>query len=152
MAGEFDDGVLRVRRVLGEAGVGYAGAWARLSGGNGEDAFCGSSGHGGAARGRRWPRGFSPWRRRARVSVEIGEGAREGGSGGGEWTRRVPGVSPDASRRRGRARGEGSVVGVLNQLGGIPPSSLEARGEEDDRGGAAGPAGGPRPGRQVGFF
>ena len=88
----------------------------------------------------------------ARVSVEIGEGAREGGSGGGEWTRRVPGVSPDESRRRGRARGVGCVVDMLSQLGGIPPSSLEARGEEDDRGGAAGPSGGPRPGRQVGFL
>ena len=87
-------------------------------------------------------------------SVGDGLGERGGGrdSGGREWTRRVPGVSPDASRRRGRARGEDSVVGVLNQLGGIPPSSLEARGEEDDRGGATGPAGGPRPGRQVGFF
>ena len=43
-------------------------------------------------------------------------------------------VSPDASRRRGRARGVRGVVDVLKQLGGIPPSSLGARGEEDDRG------------------
>jgi hypothetical protein len=64
----------------------------------------------------------------ARVFVELGEGAREGGSGGGEWTRRAPGGLQTRVEGAGGARGEGSVVGVLNQLGGIPPSSLGARG------------------------
>ena len=45
-----------------------------------------------------------------------------------------PRGSPEASRRAREARGVRGVVGVLKQLGGIPPSSLGARGEEDDRG------------------
>ena len=88
----------------------------------------------------------------ARVSVEIFARAREGGPGGGEWAH--------GSSRSGVARGEGSgrvggdqgIVAVLGWLGGIPPSSLEARGEEDDKvGGGPGPAG-PSPRRQVRFF
>ena len=87
----------------------------------------------------------------ARVFVELGEGAREGGSGGGEWTRRVPGGLQTRVEGAGGARGVGCDVAVLGWLGGIPPSSLEARGEEDDKvGGGPGPAG-PRPGRKVGF-
>ena len=43
-------------------------------------------------------------------------------------------VSPEATRRAGEAGGDRGVVDVLKQLGGIPPSSLGARGEEDDRG------------------
>ena len=68
------------------------------------------------------------------------------------WRGRAPGC---LQRRLGgsrRAGGDRGVVDVLKQLGGIPPSSLEARGEEDAKGRRwAGPAG-PRPGRQVGLF
>jgi len=55
-------------------------------------------------------------------------GVRGRGSGGGEWTRRVSGVLQKRVEGPGRARGEAGVVGVLKQLGGIPPSSLGARG------------------------
>ena len=50
------------------------------------------------------------------------------------WRGRAPGC---LQRRLGgsrRAGGDRGVVDVLKQLGGIPPSSLGARGEEDDRG------------------
>ena len=56
MAGEFDDDVLRVRRVLGEAGVGFRGARARLAWGNDEVDVAGDEGHGGEAVGVESPR------------------------------------------------------------------------------------------------
>ena len=83
--------------------------------------------------------------------VEFVLGVRGRGSEGGEWMRRVPGVLQKRVEGPGRARGVRGVVGVLNQLGGIPPSSLGARGgRRQGGGGGPGPAG-PRPGRQVGF-
>ena len=92
------------------------------------------------------------WRRRRSVVVELGEGAREGSSGGVEWRRGALGLLQARLGGSGRAGGGRGVVDVLKQLGGIPPSSLGARGEVDDKGRRrAGPAGGPRPGRQVGF-
>ena len=95
---------------------------------------------------------FNPWRRRRSVFVELVEGAREGGSGGGK---RVRGTEVRLQGRlggSGGARGDGSVVAVLGWLGGIPPSSLDARGRKTTGEGAAGPAGGPRPRRQVSLF
>ena len=95
---------------------------------------------------------FSPWRQWRSVFVELVEGAREGGSGGGE---RVRGTEVRLQGRlggSGGARGDGSVVAVLGWLGGIPPSSLDARGRKTTEGGAAGPAGGPRPRRHVSLF
>ena len=71
---------------------------------------------------------FTAWRRRRSVVVELGEGAREGGSGGGEWCRGALGrlqARPEGAERAGGGRCD---VGVLKQLGGIPPSSLGARG------------------------
>ena len=71
---------------------------------------------------------FNPWRRRRSVFIELVEGAREGGSGGGK---RVRGTEVRLQGRlggSGGARGDGSVVAVLGWLGGIPPSSLDARG------------------------
>jgi hypothetical protein len=53
---EFGDGVLRLRRVLGEAVVGFRGARARLTWGNGEDVDAGDEGHGGEAVGVVSPR------------------------------------------------------------------------------------------------
>src|SRR3954469_24969403 len=94
---------------------------------------------------------FTPWRRRRSGVRRARRGSERGRFWRGGWTRRAPGGLQTRVEGAGGARGEGSVVGVLNQLGGIPPSSWEARDEEDDRGGAAGPPGGPRPGRQVGF-
>ena len=56
------------------------------------------------------------------------------GWGGESVARACSWVSPEATRRAGEAGGDRGVVDVLKQLGGIPPSSLGARGEEDDRG------------------
>src|SRR3954467_8758417 len=53
---EFGDGVLRFRRVLGEAGVGFRGARARLTWGNGEVVDAVDEGHGGEAVGVVSPR------------------------------------------------------------------------------------------------
>ena len=50
------------------------------------------------------------------------------------WRGRAPGCLQRRLEGPGRAGGDPGVVGVLKQLGGIPPSSLGARGEEDDRG------------------
>src|SRR3954469_12837878 len=56
VAGEFVDGVLRVRRGLGEAGVGFRGARARFVWGNDEVVDAGDEGHGGEAAGVVSPR------------------------------------------------------------------------------------------------
>ena len=50
------------------------------------------------------------------------------------WRGRAPGCLQRRLGEPGRAGGDRGVVDVLKQLGGIPPSSLGARGEEDDRG------------------
>ena len=71
---------------------------------------------------------FNPWRRLRSVVVELGEGAREGGSGGGEWDRGAEVSLQARLGGSGGARGVRGVVGVLKQLGGIPPSSLGAQG------------------------
>src|SRR3954463_14039205 len=52
----------------------------------------------------------------------------------GEWTRRALGRLQARLGGSGGVRGDQGVVAVLGWLGGIPPSSLDARGEEDDRG------------------
>ena len=88
----------------------------------------------------------------ARVSVELGEREGVGVSGGGEWSRGTRVLLQARVEGAGGARGVGCDVAVLGWLGGIPPSRLEARGEEDDKvGGGPGPAG-PSPRRQVRFF
>ena len=94
------------------------------------------------------------WRRRRSVVVELGEGAREGGSGGVEWCRGALGLLQARLGGSGRAGGDLGVLGVLKQLGGIPPSSLGARGGRRQGEGGAGPAG-PSPwatGRLSHFF
>ena len=68
------------------------------------------------------------------------------------WRGRAPGCLQRRLEGPGRAGGDRGVVDVLKQLGGIPPSSLGARGRKTTGGGAAGPAGGPSPGRQVSLF
>ena len=67
------------------------------------------------------------------------------------WRGRAPGCLQRRLEGLGRPGGDPGIVGVLKQLGGIPPSSLGARGRKTTGGGAAGPAGGPSPGRQVSF-
>ena len=57
----------------------------------------------GAARGRLGHKFFNPWRRRRSVFVELVEGAREGGSGGGK---RVRGTKV---RLQGRLGGSGGA-------------------------------------------
>ena len=64
----------------------------------------------------------------ASVVVGLGEGEREGGSGGLEWCRGALGRLQASLGGSGRAGGVRGVLGVLKQLGGIPPSSLGARG------------------------
>ena len=97
---------------------------------------------------------FTAWRRRRSVVVELGEGAREGGSGGVEWSRGALVLLRTRLGGSGRAGGDLGVLGVLKQLGGIPPSSLGARGGRRQGEGGAGPAG-PSPwatGRLFFFF
>ena len=64
----------------------------------------------------------------ASVVVELGEEEREGGSGGLEWCRGALGRHQASLGGSGRAGGGRGDVDVLKQLGGIPPSSLGARG------------------------
>jgi hypothetical protein len=139
VAGEFDDGVLRVRRVLGEAGVGYGALRLQLEWGFDGVVCCASSGQGGRGWFAHWPRWSVAMAVRVSVSPLFFAGEDEQRLGRGKvWRGRAPGCLRTRVEEPGRARGEASVVGVLKQLGGIPPSSLGARG-------------GRRQGREVGW-
>src|SRR3954469_20995385 len=88
---------------------------------------------------------------RAAVVVEFVAGVRGRSSGGVEWIARVLGRLQARVEGAGGARGDGSVVAVLGCLGGIPPSSLEAREGRRQGEKAAGPARWASPRRQVRF-
>src|SRR4051812_29182128 len=66
--------------------------------------------------------------RRARRGSERGRFWR------GEWSRGTEVRLQGRLGGSGGVRGDQGVIAVLGWLGGIPPSSLDARGEEDDRG------------------
>src|SRR4051812_31621390 len=70
---------------------------------------------------------FRAWRRRR---SGLRRAWRERGCGRlqGEWTCGSSMSCVARGEGSGGARGDGSVVAVLGWLGGIPPSSLEARG------------------------
>ena len=72
--------------------------------------------------------GFNPWRRRRSVRRRVRPGSKREKLWRGEWSRGTEGSLQGRLGGSGRSRGDGSDVGVLNQLGGIPPSSLGARG------------------------
>ena len=86
MAGEFDDGDLRVRRGLGEAGVAWGARRLQLEGGDDGVDGGASPGQGGAARGRRRLRrlhghGDGGVRSSSSSARERGRGVLEGWSG-----------------------------------------------------------------------
>ena len=90
--------------------------------------------------------------RRAAVVVEFVAGGRGRGSGGGKLVHDSSRSCVAQGDGSGGAGGDQGVVAVLGWLGGIPPSSLDARGRKTTEEGAAGPTGGPRPRRQVSLF
>src|SRR3954465_12075904 len=91
----------------------------------------------------------------SRAAIESSGGGRGEGSGGGEWSRGIARCLQSAITTPGTlqaGRWGGSAPGWL---GGIPPSSLGARGEEEDADapvGRLGWMGRLRTERQVRFF
>jgi hypothetical protein len=138
VAGVFEDGGLRVRRVLGDDCVCSSSNWRAIPGVETKSTMAitvdnlveleGVDGHAASIHG---VGGVS-------VFVELVEGGSWSASRGGEWSRGARGRLQERLGGSGRARGVRGVVGVLKQLGGIPPSSLGARG-------------GRRQGREVGW-